>query len=235
MLLSTDLTTERDIARICPHDRVDVYANRIEHLNPTTPENLKKMLPKMHDVAADILPGETLDAIYYACTAASVAIGEEAVEAAIQEGKPGVPVITPTLAARAALATLGATKISILTPYLRETSEPLAAYFNDHGFTVLNVDYFGLSDDRDMARIDTRSITQAAYQATHDDAEALFISCTALRSAEVAEEIEQTLGRPVITSNQVGIWMTLRQAGISDQIKGYGRIFDHDLKQEPDI
>ena len=232
ILLATDHTSERDMARLCPHERVGIYANRIEYSNPTTPENLMLMQPRLQDGVAQILPGETLDAIYYACTAASVTIGDRQVEKAIQDAKPGVPVVTPGLAARTAFDVLGVSRISILTPYLHETSAPIATYFENHGMEVLNLDHFGMSDDRDMARINPRTIVQAAYQATHKDAEALFISCTALRSAEVAEEIEQTLGRPVITSNQAGIWMTLRQAGIAERVKGYGQIFEHDLRQE---
>lgn len=227
ILLSTDMTTEADLMRMCPHDRMETHTNRVECINPTTPENLMKMQPKLSGAAADIIPGEKLDAIYYACTSASVSIGDDVVTRSIQTAKPQCAVITPALAARIALKTLGASKISILTPYLRETSEPIAAYFDTHHLSVVNVDHFGIADDRDMARIRPDDIFKSALNAIDDDADALFISCTALRSAEVAEQIENHIGRPVITSNQAGAWMILRQIGIRDKIKGYGRIFEH--------
>jgi maleate isomerase len=57
------------------------------------------------------------------------------------------------------------------------------------------------------------------------DADSIFLSCGGIRSLEVAEEIEQLTGKPVITSNQAQFWSCLRRAGIKDDIKGFGQIF----------
>ena len=142
--LATDHTSERDFARICDPNRVGVYVNRVFNENPTTPENLRRMEPRLRAAAAEILPDEDLDAIYYGCTSASVVIGDVAVEAAIHAAKPGVPVITPSGAACAGLQALGVRRISILTPYLPETSAPFIAYFQSRGFEVLNLTCLGM-------------------------------------------------------------------------------------------
>ncbi len=126
LALSTDLTTERDYARIIPGDLAAVYTSRVAFDNPSTPENLIKMAPRLTASAELLLPELPLDVICYCCTAASVVIGDEAIKDAVQAAKPGVPVVTPTSAARAALQVLGARKISILTPYLIESSRSLA-------------------------------------------------------------------------------------------------------------
>ena len=55
-----------------------------KYANPTTPENLRKMQPELTAGAGLILPGESLDAICYSCTSASVVIGDETIEAAIR-------------------------------------------------------------------------------------------------------------------------------------------------------
>jgi len=224
ILLATDLTTERDFARMVDPSRLSVYASRIAYENPTTPENLAKMQPRLTEGARLILPAEDLDVICYACTAASVVIGDDAVTAAIAAGKPGTPVVTPPAAARAGFAALGVSRISILTPYLEETSRPMARYFTDRGFDVRNLDCFGLDDDRRMARVTPETLVRAAVAAMSPEAEALFVSCTALRAAEVAAEIEAAIGRPVVTSNQASVWMTLRLAGIEDPLPGHGRL-----------
>lgn len=224
VLLATDHTTERDFRRMCPRDGLGIYANRIAYENPTTPDNLRRMAPRLSEGAALILPDEPLDAICYACTAASVVLGDEAVEAAIRQAKPAVPVVTPTLAARTAFRALGVERISVLTPYLPETSAPMARYFTDHGLDVRNLACFGLADDREMARVAPASIVAAALDTIAPDAEALFISCTALRAAEVAGEIERRIGKPVVTSNQASVWLTLRRAGIDWAIAGHGRL-----------
>ena len=224
VLLATDHTTERDVARICRPDEAGVYANRIAYENPTTPENLHRMLPRLSAGVALILPGESLDALYYSCTAASVVIGDAAVGAAVHAAKPDVPVITPSGAARTAFRSLGVRRISVLTPYLPETSAPIATYFQKHGLEIANLVCFGLGDDREMARVNPETILTAACETMASDAEALFISCTALRASEVAGEIEQRIGKPVVTSNQAGIWLTLRRAGIERPLEGHGRL-----------
>lgn len=224
VLLATDHTSERDFARIVPGDEVGVYSNRIAFRNPTTPENLKAMEPELIVGAALILPDEPLDAICYSCTAASAVLGDEAVLTALQRGKPGVPVVTPPLAARKGLAALEARRISILTPYLDQTAAPVVAYFTGHGFTVDRVTNLGIDDDRTIARVTRRSIIEASREALHEESDALFISCTALRAVEVAAVVEALAGRPVVTSNQASAWMCLRLAGIERPISGYGRL-----------
>ena len=141
------------------------------------------MQPTLTDGAGLILPGEELDAICYSCTAASAVIGDAEVAAAINKAKPGVPVVTPPLAATRGLRALGAKRISILTPYTVETSRPMAAYFERKGFDIASFTCLGFEDDREMARIAPASVVELAREAMAPDAEALFVSCTALRAA----------------------------------------------------
>jgi len=231
--LATDHTTERDFARACDPDEVGVYVSRVANENPTTPENLRRMQPRLTEAAAQILPDEALDALYYGCTSATVVIGDAAVTAAIRAAKPGVPVITPSGAACVAFRALEVGRISILTPYLPETSAPFRDYFQAQGFEVAGLTCLGMADDRDMARVAPASIVAAACDSLAPGAEVLFISCTALRAAEVAAEIERRIGLPVVTSNQAGLWLSLRSAGIGRAIEGYGRLLHLPAPEAP--
>jgi len=40
----------------------------------------------------------------------------------------------------------------------------------------------------------------------------------------VVAALEQTIGKPVITSTQATLWHALRLAGIKDLLPGYGRL-----------
>jgi maleate isomerase len=75
-----------------------------------------------------------------------------------------------------------------------------------------------------MACITPASLVAAARQACDPAAEALFISCTAVRAAEVAGRIEDELDKPVVTSNQAMVWRALRLAGCPLPVPGYGRL-----------
>ena len=223
ILLATDHTTEADFARLVASERVGLFATRIAYANPTTPENLSAAEPRLEHAAALLLPDEALDVVCFSCTSASVIVGDAAIAAAINRGKPGVPVVTPSLAARDALQALGALRISILTPYTAATSEPMAGYFEGHGFDVRRFICLGLEDDRQMARLSRASLVEAAMAAVAPDADALFISCTALRSVDVVEAIEARIGRPVVASNQATAWACLGHCGVPAP-PGYGRL-----------
>ncbi|ORE98941.1 ectoine utilization protein EutA [Aurantimonas sp. 22II-16-19i] len=229
ILLSTDHTTETDFARLVAGEGIGVYANRIEYANPTTPENLLAMRPRLAEAAAAILPGSALDAVCFSCSSASAVIGDLAVTEAVQAGKPGVSVVTPALAAAKALTALGARRIAMLTPYLAATTRPLADYVEAKGFELAAVTCLGFDDDRVMARISRAALVEAAVAAMPDDAEALFISCTALRAVSVVAEIEGRIGRPVVTSNQATIWECLHHCEAAPKLANAGRLFGHTL------
>jgi maleate isomerase len=223
--LATDHTSERDFARLCDPDEVGVYVNRIDYENPTTPENLRLTGPRLTAAAALMLPGEDLDVIAFSCTAASVVLGDDAVAGYIHAAKPKALCVTPASAAFAAFTALDTKRISILTPYSREVTDELAGYFSKIGPEVINADCLGFDDDRKMARIKPESIVAAGERAIQTGADALFISCTALRSLVCVEELERRIGKPVITSNQATIWRSLRHSGVDRPIRGYGRLF----------
>jgi maleate isomerase len=222
--LATDLTSEGDFARICAPRGIAVHVTRVHYENPTNEANLRAMQPRLAAAAALILPGETLDALAYSCTAASVLIGDAAVQDAVRAGRPGVPCVTPIGAALAALRQLGARRISVLTPYTEAVTRPVCGFFANQGLDVASAACFGLDDDREMARLSPRSLIEAAAQTCDAHADALFISCTALRACEAAEAIEARIGRPVVTANQAMIWGTLRAAGYAAPVDGYGRL-----------
>ena len=224
IILATDHTSEPDYQRMVASRRIGVYVARIPYANPTTPENLRKMQPALTAGAALILPDEKLDAICYSCTSASVVIGDVEIEAAIHAAKPGAPVVTPPMAGVRGLRALGAKKISILTPYTVKTTQPMVAYFAAHGFEIAGTTCLGFDDDREMARISPAALVDLARDAMADDADALFVSCTALRSALAVVAMEEAPGRPVVTSNQATTWNCLRLCDDDSARPEFGRL-----------
>ena len=226
IVLATDLTSECDAARVLPQDGVALHVSRVAYENPTTPENLRKMGPRLTDAARLLAPVPDLRAVWYSCTAASVEIGDAAVTTAIEAALPGMPVVTPPEAALQGFAALRVQRIALVTPYLVETTEPMAAYFTRGGLDLVGAQCLGLSDDRDMARVTSETIIAAAMAADHPKAEGIFISCTALPALGVIAEIEGRLGKPVISSNQASLWRMAHHAGLSARLHGVGHLFD---------
>ncbi|MFK7939673.1 MAG: ectoine utilization protein EutA [Roseovarius sp.] len=223
--LATDHTTETDFARMMQGHDVGVYVNRIGFENPTTHDSLLKTGPRLACAAKDILPDEPLDVMVYGCTAASVVLGNDTVTRHLNSAKPDTPCVTPSSAAFDAFDALGVKKISVLTPYTQDVTDSLVSFFAQHGPEVVNANCFGLSDDRDMARVSKHSIIEGGIAACDPDSDALFISCTAVRAASCVAQLEAQLGKPVITSNQAMVWRCLRYLGITSDYPAGGMLF----------
>jgi len=222
--LATDFNSEQDLRRMYP-DGVEVFTNRVLNANPVTMQNLRNMAGDISRAAGGILPGFTLDAMIYGCTSGTVANGAEKIEQLVQQSCPGVPVTNPVTAALAAFAHFGAQRISILTPYTEEVNLEMASYFEDHGIEVLNIAGLDYESDIEMTGIPSRDIADVAIGVCDDSADLLFISCTAIRSSLVIEQIEKKLGKPVVSSNQALVWHSLKLLDSNVAVTGYGSLF----------
>jgi maleate isomerase len=123
-----------------------------------------------------------------------------------------------------ALKSLNARRIVVATPYLDEVNQREVDYLERAGFEVVSLCGLNLEKDSDMVRVAPDYIAEFALRQDHSDADAIFISCGALRTLDVIAEIEAKAGKPAICSNQAMIWDCLRLAGIEDRFEGYGRL-----------
>jgi maleate isomerase len=224
ILLSTDLVTEHAFRAIAPGGDIGWHVSRVANRNPTTMANLRAMADDL-PAAAALLPADApLGAIGYACTTGAVAIGEDVLCARIAAARPGVPCTTPIAGALAALDRLGLRSVALLTPYIDEVTGALADHLTAHGITVTAAGSFGIPSDTDMARVPPDDIYRAALSIDSPAAEAVLISCTALRSWPVIAPLERALGKPVVTSHQALLWHALRLSGCDRAIPGYGTV-----------
>lgn len=224
--LATDRATLRDFLDFTAGaEGVDTHPTRIAFADKVTPGALAEMVGGLEASARLLVPGQPLGSISYACTSGTIAIGEARVAAEIGKARPGVPVITPIGAARDALARFGARRISLLMPYMMETAQMVAGVFAEAGFGLDRVATFDVGGDPEMNRMSPEAIIAAARETCAPGSDALFISCTGMRTRPVIESLEAELGRPVLTSNQVMAWGALRAAGIGDHLPGQGRLF----------
>lgn len=222
--LANGYTAEHEVNRMLPEGFV-LYITRVWSDNSVTLGNLKKMEGDLTRAVGMILPQDDLDVMVYSCTSGTVAMGEEAVVRCIHAARPGMPVTNPITAALAAFEALRVKRIALLTPYIFEVTSAMRDYFSGRGLEVVTTANFNIELNSDIQRVSTASIREAACALDLDGAEALFISCTALRTAEVIEEIEQAIGKPVVTSNQALAWHALRLAGHDRAEPGLGRLF----------
>jgi len=223
VLLATEQTIEDDVVRLCPQG-VGVHFTRAAIPDSITNETLAAQADLLADCAATLLPDGSLDVACYACTSGSLVIGEERVNAELLKGAPGAKPTSLIVGVIAGLKALGARRIVVGTPYLDEINAREADYLERAGFEVLDIQGLNLEKDSDMVRVTPDFIREFAVSLDRPDADAIFISCGALRTLDVIGEIEDAIGKPALCSNQAMIWNCLRLAGIEDRYEGYGRL-----------
>jgi maleate isomerase len=223
VLLATEQTIQDDVMKLRP-DGVGIHFTRAANPDSITSSTLAAQEKLLAECASTLLPDGSLDVVCYACTSGSLVIGEERVSAELKKGAPNAKPTSLIAGVIRALRTVGARRIVVGTPYLEEINVKEADYLEKAGFEVLSITGLNLEKDSDMVRVSPEFIEEFAISIDRADADAVFISCGALRTLDVVGSIETRLGKPVIASNQAMIWDTLRLANVGDTFAGYGRL-----------
>jgi maleate isomerase len=229
ILMSTDLAAEADFNDMAP-EGVGVHITRLKTDDYTTNETLSRHIEHMAEAASRIQPDTKPDVVSYSCTSGSIVIGEDRIFDEIRKGAPWAQPMCLVTGVVDALRELGAKKIVVGTPYLDEINTNEAEFLLKKGFEVLDIQGLNLTTGIEFGRVTPSYWKEFALEIDRPDADAIFLSCGGIRSLEVAEEIEQITGKPVVTSNQAQFWSCLRRAGVQDKLTGFGRIF-----QEPGL
>jgi len=226
IVLASDNTLEFEFRQIFDLPGVGLYQSRIHNDNTITPETLRAMEARITQASEVILPGCPLDVVAYGCTSASIVLGEEQVFKQIRKARPKAKHTTPITAAFAAFRAFSARNIGLLTPYRADVNSMVRDYIEKAGFPVPVFGSFNEEDDPTAARISAASIKAAALEVgSHKDVDAVFVSCTSLRLANLAVEIEAELDKPATSSNHAMAWHCLRLAGVDDKLPKFGRLY----------
>jgi maleate isomerase len=181
------------------------------------------------DNAASLLGHAEPDLIAFHCTAVSTfaphLAGEITGRITAATGRPAIATADAILAAFRVLKTR---RVLLVTPYIRPVHQREIDYLAANELTVTGGSCLGVDTNTEMARISPDAIAaQVREAASGAHADACFISCTAIRSAGLIEDLEALLGMPVITSNQVLVWHALRTLGVNQHVTGFGQLFDN--------
>lgn len=224
IVLRTDQTIEDEFRFVLP-DGVALYGARLPSPVEITPDNLRKM-EKDIPAAVGLLPDIRLDVVGFGCTSGALVIGESRVAERVKQAIPSVNVTDPVSAAVAALTALGTQQIALLTPYVATINHTLRAAFIERGLSIPVMGSFNEPDDNRVARITPEAIESAILNiGSAPECDAVFVACTSLRVARIAERIEARLGKPVTSSNHALAWHMLRLAGFNERIACRGKLY----------
>jgi maleate isomerase len=226
VILSSDHTIEHEFRQLMAAPGVAFYTARIRNNPQITPVTVVEMEARIAPTTELILPDARLDVVAYACTSATVVMGEKTVFDRIREVRPQAACTTPITAAFAAFDALRARSVAVLTPYRDDVNQQLRRYIEDAGYRVPVLGSFSEDNDNRVARISPDSVRTAVIEmAQHQDVDAVFVSCTAVRLAGIAREVEEAAGKPVTSSNHALAWHCRRLSGVNEAQPEFGQLF----------
>ncbi len=225
VVLQVDETIEQDFRRLVPAESARIHVTRIPAGDRLTPKTIAGMEAALEQ-ATTLLPDRAFDALAYCCTSGTALIGAERVAEKVLEARSARAVTNPLSAALAAFSALGVQSIGMVYPYLDSVAGPIQAAFRKAGFEVPLAVGFGEPVESRVARIDPASVCEAALHLVREAAvDALFLSCTNLRTLDIIEDIEAKTGLPVLSSTQVLVWHLAQLTGLRVADTAPGRLF----------
>lgn len=220
---SANIVMEPDLYRMVP-DGVTAHFARV-WITEDTPEELEKMIDYVPKASIE-LSHALVDVYGFGCTSGSLVKGLGYDKEIIRriEAETGKSATTTATACIKAFEEFGINKISLATPYEKWLNEKEKAFFEGNDVEVLAMEGLGLPVAEAIASVDPGRIYRMGKAVDRPEADALFISCTDFRASEAIQALEQDLGKPVLTSNQVTLWAMLKLAGVKAPVKGFGRL-----------
>jgi maleate cis-trans isomerase len=187
-----------------------------------------ELLPRIADAARSVADAQC-DVIAFHCTALVLdagPAGEPQIIEAIEDAT-GRPAVATASSIIAALRTLGARRIALITPYDEANAEKERRYFDHAGIAIVAARHFDLARRGALASTPPEFWIEAARGVAAEEAgiDAAVFSGANIRCMESIGTFEDILDVPAVTSNQAVMWECLRTMGLPAVQPRLGRLF----------
>jgi maleate cis-trans isomerase len=168
-----------------------------------------------------------VQAVVWACTSASFVFGWEGAHEQVRElsATAGLPASSTSFAFAHAVRALGAERVAIGATYPEDVGELFTAFLKAAGSEVVSMRGSGIITAAEVGTWGKEEVLALARGGDHPEAQAVLLPDTALHTAAWIEDIEDALGKPVLTANQVTAWEGLRLLDVSVRCPALGRLF----------
>ena len=163
----------------------------------------------------------------YYCTTASFVQGVDGDSALKKrvEDATGLPCTTASTAIVNALHCLGVERVATASPYMEDVNQALIRFLAECDIEVVNSNPLHYLQDHGI--VPPATIRDAAERADVPEADAVLISCTGQKTADFITDLEEQLGKPVVTSNQATGWQALKLLGVEPNLPRRGKLFEN--------
>jgi len=138
----------------------------------------------------------------------------------------GLPATTMSTAIVDGLKAVGGHRLAVATAYNDEVNRRLRAFLGESGFEVLALKGLGIERFEDRPPVTHNELFEftASVWKTAPKADAILISCGALKTLDLLAPLEKRCGVPVVSSLPHALWAGVRLLGLSGRAEGYGTL-----------
>lgn len=176
---------------------------------------------------ASSLRAAGVDAAVWACTSGSFVFGWDGATAQVAgvSSAAGVPASSTSFAFVHAAQRLGLKRVSVAATYPSDVADRFATFLGEAGISVVSLSCKGIVTAAEVGTLGRDDVLSFVSANDHPDAEAVLVPDTALHTVEWLTDLEDLLGKPVLTANQVSVWEGLRLVGALESRAGLGALF----------
>jgi arylmalonate decarboxylase len=138
----------------------------------------------------------------------------------------GLPSTTMSTAIVEGLKAVGGRHVAVATAYNDEVNARLRSFLTESGFEVLALKGMGIERFEDRPPVTQQELMEfssGVWEAA-PKADALLISCGALKTLEILAPLEERCKVPVVSSMPHALWAGVRLLGLSGRAPGYGML-----------
>ncbi len=173
-----------------------------------------------------------VDVLGYACLVAIMSMGkgyhrvsEERLHKRTIEAGGAAPVVTSAGALVEGLKTIGAKKVSILTPYMKPLTQLVIDYIEHEGIEVVDSISLEIPDNLEVGRQDPFAPAEITKRLDTRGVDAIVASaCVQMPSLPSVQLIEDRTGLPVVSSSVSTTFMMLKKLGLKTHSPGFGSL-----------
>ena len=225
IVLQSDETIEQDFRRIFGAGPL-IYVTRVPTATQVTRNTLQQMAETLPAAASLFAEPTEFSVVGYGCTSGTAQIGADNIARLVREGCTTPEVTQPVSGLLAACATLNIKRLGFLSPYVEDVSAHLVNVLEANGVACPVFGSFDEACETVVAHISSQSTYDAAVTlAAKGGIDALFLSCTNLRTLDIIEKLEAETGLPVLSSNQVLAWHMAQLSGKDLTDLPFGTLF----------
>lgn len=227
LIPSSNTVQEREFSSILPKG-TSLHISRLS-LTHVEADSTIKIVEKLEEGSL-ILKDADVDVLVLGLTAPSSrkGLGYDQTLKKMMEDSTGKPATTAATATIQALNVLGVKRLAFCAPWTDEINTFSVGFLQENGFDIPRSKALGISKNLDIGRLESSTAYDLALELDGPDVDAIMLACGNWFTMEVIDQLEQKIGKPVLTTNQVSLWGVLKILGHVPSLPGYGTLLrDH--------